>query len=59
MKELPILEPDELGWNVVYKDGKFYEKTTFIDDNGKTTIYMPLPFTKPKNHQYQKALVIH
>lgn len=26
MEELQVLEPDELGWEVVFKDGKFYRK---------------------------------
>ena len=46
MEELQVLEPDERGWEVVYKDSKFYRKKTFIHDNGITRVYEPIPMRK-------------
>lgn len=47
-KELLVLEPDELGWEVVYKDGTLYYKKTIIYKNATINIYDPIPFEKRK-----------
>lgn len=44
--EFICVELDELGWEVVYKDGTFYHKKTIVHDNGLTRIYNPIPFKK-------------
>ena len=49
LEEMRLSEPDELGWEKVYKDGKLYEKKTIIRDNGTTRIYNPIPFRKKEN----------
>lgn len=48
-EEMLILEADELGWKVVYKDGTLYQQKTIIHDNGTTRIYNPIPLKKKKN----------
>ena len=47
-EEMLILEADELGWEVVYKDGTFYHKKTIIHDNATVRTYHPIPFEKRK-----------
>ena len=49
LEEMRVSEPDELGWEKVYKDGKLYEKKTFISNNGTTTVYNPIPLKKKEN----------
>lgn len=49
LEEIRVSEPDELGWEKVYKDGKLYEKKTIISDNGTTRIYNPIPLRKKEN----------
>ena len=46
MEELEVLEPDELGWAVVYKDGRLYEKKTLVSGNCTINVYDPIPFEK-------------
>ena len=47
-EERLFLEADELGWEVVYKDGTFYRKKTYKHDNATVRIYDPIPFKKEK-----------
>ena len=49
VEEMRLSEPDERGWEIVYRDGKFYEKKTMIHDNGTIHIYNPIPFRKKEN----------
>lgn len=44
--EFVRVEPDELGWEVVYKDGKFYYKKTTKTDNAIVRVYNQIPFKK-------------
>ena len=47
-EEMLICEPDELGWEVVYKEGTLYYKKTIKKDNATISIYDPIPFEKRK-----------
>ena len=47
-EEMLIFEADELGWEVVYKDGTLYHKKTIIHNNATVHIYDPIPFEKRK-----------
>lgn len=49
VEEMRLSEPDELGWEKVYKDGKLYEKKTFISKSGTTRVYNPIPLRKKEN----------
>ena len=49
LEEMRVSEPDELGWEKVYKDGRLYEKKTFISNNGTTRVYNPIPLRKKEN----------
>ena len=49
VEEMRLSEPDELGWEKVYKDGKLYEKKTFIFNNCTARVYNPIPFRKKEN----------
>lgn len=49
VEEIRVSEPDELGWEGVYKNGKLYEKKTIISDNCTTRIYNPIPLRKKEN----------
>mgnify|MGYP003292663504 CR=1 FL=1 len=57
--EIQIIEPDKRGWEVVYKNGKLYEKKKIITGNCTINIYNPIPFEKPKKPSIPKALVFH
>ena len=46
VEEMLIMEPNELGWEVVYKEGTLYRKKTIEHTNGISRIYMPIPFKK-------------
>ena len=48
VEEMLILEADELGWEIVYKDGTLYHKKTIIHKNATVRIYDPIPFEKRK-----------
>ena len=56
MEERQILGPDELGWELVSKDGKLYEKKTLVYDNGTSIIYVPLPTQKKKTKNTKSAI---
>ena len=49
VEELRVSEPDEQGWEKVYKDGELYEKKTFISNNGTTRVYNPIPLRQKEN----------
>ena len=49
LEEMRLSEPDELGWEKVYKDGKLYEKKTIVSNNCTARIYNPIPLAKKKN----------
>ena len=49
LEEIRVSEPDERGWEKVYKDGKLYEKKAFISNNGTTRVYNPIPLRKKEN----------
>ena len=40
--EMEIIEADENGWSVVYKDEIFYFKKTFIYDHATVHLYAPI-----------------
>ncbi len=44
--EIVCGEPNELGWETVYRDGRLYEKKTIIHDNCTTRIYNPISLKK-------------
>jgi hypothetical protein len=50
MEELQFLEPDEQGWEVVYKNNIFYEKKTFKTDKATVTVYSPIAVMKKKKN---------
>lgn len=56
LEEMRLSEPDELGWEKVYKDGKLYEKKTFISNNCTARVYNPIPFKKRKTNRNAKSV---
>ena len=48
VKEELILERDELGWEAVYREGKFYYKKTLVKGNATIQLYLPIPFEEKK-----------
>lgn len=53
-KEMEIIEADEYGWSVVYKDNIFYHKKTTRRDNVTVNLYVPA-FKYDEKQKYKKG----